>query len=204
MDFQHAARLGGLLAKDYAQDLFRLLVNYKSISASEAASRLNLHIQTVQEFLEAMASLGVLDKEEVAEKKRPYFRYSLKCQRITLDIDLAELYREKKPEGKLAREIREKRDSGARFSTARYHQYFGSVAIWTGNGRERQERKISLTEAQGKFLYHLPFPTARPRSIADIMERAGVGPDHAAEILDIVGLLEEYGVIEAAVSAADE
>lgn len=54
MDFETAAKLGAYFSKDYAEELFRLLVNYKDISASEAASRLNLHIQTVQDFLEAM------------------------------------------------------------------------------------------------------------------------------------------------------
>jgi len=49
MDFKTAAQLSALLSKDYADDFFRLLVNYKNISASEAASRINLHISTAQE-----------------------------------------------------------------------------------------------------------------------------------------------------------
>lgn len=197
MDFKHAARLGAYLSKDYAEDLLRLLVNYKDVSASEAASRLGLHIRTVQDFLEGLAMLGILERMEVVEKKRPYCRYSLKVSRIGIDLDLADLYKIQRPEGKLAREIRERQDSGARFSTARYFQHFGSVVIWTGEGRHREERRISLTEAQGKFLYHLPFPTAAPLPIAEIMEKAGVDPSHANEILDIVDLLETCGVLEA-------
>jgi transposase len=65
MDFKRAATLGSYMSKDYAEDLFRLLVTYQDISASEAASRLNLHIKTVQDFLEAMASLDILSKTEV-------------------------------------------------------------------------------------------------------------------------------------------
>jgi hypothetical protein len=37
MDFKEAAKLGSCLSKDYAEDLFRLLTTYESISASEAA-----------------------------------------------------------------------------------------------------------------------------------------------------------------------
>ena len=48
MNFDTARRLGACLSRDYAGDLFRLLVNYRDISASEAASRLNLHIRTAQ------------------------------------------------------------------------------------------------------------------------------------------------------------
>ena len=52
MDFKQAALLGACLAKDYAPEMFRLLVNYRSLSASEAASRLDLHVQPAQTFLE--------------------------------------------------------------------------------------------------------------------------------------------------------
>jgi predicted transcriptional regulator len=196
MDFKTAARFGVYFSKGYAEEIFRLLVNYKDISASEAASRLNLHIQTVQDFLEAMTSLGILSKKEVYEKKRPYFRYSLKKKKISLDIDLASLLEQKQPERKLSKKIRENKDSGARFTTARYDPYFSSVVIWIGEGRDRKERKINLTIPQGKFLFHLPFPTAEFLTIAEIIQKAGVDKIHSPEILDIVELLEKYGVIK--------
>ena len=195
MDFKSSSKLGFYISKDYAEDFFRLLVNYKDISASEAASRLNLHIQTAQDFLEAMASLDILAKREVYEKKRPYFRYSLKKKKIVMEIDLASLLSEKQPEGKLSKKIRENQDAGARFTTARYDPYFSSVVIWIGEGREREEKKINLTIPQGKFLYKLPFPTAEFQAISHIMQEAGVDKAYSPEILDIVELLEKYGII---------
>jgi len=194
-DFKFAATLGSYLAKNYAEDFFSLLVNYQDISASEAASRLGLHIQTAQDFLEAMESLGVLSKEEVYEKKRPYYRYTLQKQRISLDLDLTKI-KLKDPEAKQERKIREKKNSGANFTTARNNQSISSVTIWTGNGRDQKERRISLTHPQGRFLFHLPFPNARPLSIVAIMERANVEASLSPEILDMVDLLEKYGVIE--------
>jgi len=196
MDFKTAAQLGTYFAKDFAEEIFRLLVNYKDISASEAASRLNLHIQTAQDFLEAMTSLGILSKKEVYEKKRPYYRYSLKKKKIVMDIDLASLLEQKQPEGKLSKKIRENKNSGARFVTARYDPYFSSVVIWIGEGRDRKERKIILTIPQGKFLFQLPFPTAEFMTIAEIMHKSGVDKIHSPEILDIVELLEKYSVIQ--------
>lgn len=197
MDFKKAAILGSYISKDYAEDLFRLLATYRDISASEAASRLNMHIKTVQDFLEAMAFLDILAKEEVFEKKRPYYRYTLKKRRITMDIDLNTLFQsEKKPEGKLSVKIREKKNAGARFTTARNNQYISSVVKWTGEGRERKERKINLTIPQGKFMYHLPFPSADFQSVSEIMQIAEVDKNNTSEILDIVDVLLEYGVIE--------
>ena len=198
MDLKTAAKLGTYISKDYAEDLFRLLTNYKDISASEAASRLDLHIKTAQEFMEAMASLDILEKEEVYEKKRPYFRYSLKKKRITMDIDLTSLIKKQGPEGDLNRKIKEKKNTGVRFAAARDNRSISSVTIWIGKGRKRKERKISLTLPQGMFLYHLPFPTAGYLSIAQIMEKAQVDQSFTNEILDIVDLLEKYQVIEEA------
>ena len=196
MDIQKAKKLGACLAKDYAEDLFRLLVNYSDISASEAASRLNIHIRTAQDYLETLTELGILSREEVFERKRPYYRYSLAQQRIRLEIDLGSLFRNSTAGGQLDWVIRERKGDGAHFATARDGKQIASVTAWIGRGRDRQERRISLTTPQGLFLYHLPFPTAESLPVSEIMRKAGVGDEHQGEIIDLVGVLQEYGVIE--------
>jgi hypothetical protein len=196
MDFERAALLGACLAKDYAPEMFRLLVKYRSLSASEAASRLNLHVQTAQGFLESLESLGILEKQESREKSRPYYRFQLRTDRITLDLDLGALVEGDDPSPDLGRRIRERKGAGARFVTARRGNAISSVAVWTGRGRSREERKLNLTDAQGAFLFHLPFPGAEPLTVADVMRRAGVEASVAPEIVDIVERLEALGVIE--------
>ena len=195
MDFASAAKYASLLSKDYAEAIFKLLVNYQAISASEVATRLNLHIKTAQDFLESLEQLGVLSKEEVLEKKRPYYRYVLKQTRLVIDIDLMQVKKEPS-QNSLAERIREKENAGARFSVARSEDYITSVTIWTGNGREREERKIKLTPPQGRFLYHLPFPKAEPLTVDEIMQKANIDQSLAPEIIDLVQLLEKYNVIE--------
>ncbi len=195
MDFATAAKLGNYISKDYARDMFELLARYRDISASEAASRLGLHIRTAQDFLEAMESLGILSREEVYEKKRPYFRYALAKSRITMDIDLKGMTVDRSME-EPGRAIRERKNSGAIFTTARGGNRISSVTIWSGKGRGKKERRINLTNAQGAFLFHLPFPNAFPMSTAAIMEKAGVEESYSPEILDLVEMLEQNGVIE--------
>jgi len=195
MDFKTAAQMGSYISKDYAEDFFDLLVNYQDISASEAASRLGLHIRTAQDFLEGLTKLEILNKVEVYEKKRPYFRYSLKTQRISIEIDLTQIQKEQTPED-LNRQIREKANAGANFSLARGGEYISHVSVWTGEGRDRKERKISLTSHQGLFLFHLPFPNAEFLSIAEIMNKAKLDDELIPEILDIVEVLEKYEIIE--------
>lgn len=195
MNFQTAAKYGSLLSKDYAERVFDLLVNYQAISASELAARLNLHIKTAQDYLEALAELEVLAKEEVIEKKRPFYRYSLKQNRLMIDIDLMQVKR-KPGANSLAARIREKENAGARFSLARGGIYISAVTIWTGEGRKKEERRIKLTMPQGRFLYHLPFPKAEALTVDEIMQKAEIEVDLASEILDLVQLLDNYGVIE--------
>ena len=196
MDFKEAAKLGSYISKDYAEDLFRLLATYSSISASEASSRLDLHVKTVQDFLEAMFELGILDRAEVYEKKRPYFRYTLKTKIINLSVDLSYLYPQDNSQDKTNVRIREKMNAGARFTTARSDQYISNIAIWIGKGRERTERRINLSIPQGQFLYYLPFPSADFQTVKAIMAKAGLDSVHTSEILDIVDALAEFGVIE--------
>jgi DNA-binding Lrp family transcriptional regulator len=196
MDFKQAAILGSFISKDYAEDLFRLLATYSSISASEAASRLNLHIKTVQDFMEAMFELGILEREEVYEKKRPYYRYTLKLKKIAMELDLSILYPKEDSDDRTSMKIREKKNAGVRFTTSRDNQYISNVAIWAGQGRDRTERKINLSIPQGRFLFHLPFPSANFMSIREIMIKAEVDHSNISEILDIVDALIDFEVIE--------
>jgi len=197
MDFKQAAILGSCISKDYAEDLFALLAIYKNISASEAASRLNLHIKTVQDFLEDLYSLKIVEREEVYEGKRPYFRYNLMVRQVVMNVDLTHLFPEgNKDEDRLKQCIREKQNSGARFTTSRSNDYISNIVIWTGEGRNREERKINLSIPQGKFLFHLPFPTAEPQAIGSLIMKAGLDGSNIPEIIDIVNVLAEFGVVE--------
>ena len=195
MDFKKAAIISNFLSKDYAESLFKLLLAYQDISASEAASRLNMHIRTVQDFMETMADYDIIEKKEVYEKKRPYNRYTLKKKKIEIVIDIESTLGEIQNTPPVSR-IRESKRAQAKFSTARNGEYFSSVSIWEGKGRVTKERKINLTTAQGKFLYFLPFPDAEPMDIDEIMEKADIDEINKNEILDIVNELTKLKVIE--------
>ena len=112
-----------------------------------------------------------------------------------MDIDLSKIEQQHTPTS-LARHIREKSKAHASFSLARNGEYISHVSLRTGTGRDRKDRRISLTRPQGMFLYHLPFPNAEPLSIIEIMNKSDVSEELAPEILDIVGLLETYDVLE--------
>ena len=195
MDYKKIALFCNYISKDYSEEIFRLLLSHHNISASEAASRLDLHIRTVQEFLEATAEFGLLHKEEVYEKKRPYFRYSLKKKKLSISFDLEELLPSgSKPD--INFKIRERKNSGAKFTTARSGQFFSKITFWKGEGREGKHRTINLTVAQGTFLYYLPFPDAEALGIDEIIKRAKISKQYISEIKDIIDEMIQLGIIE--------
>lgn len=193
--FESAQRLAGLVAKDYARDFFRLLVMYRDISASEAAARLSLHVKTAQDFLEGLEASGIASKREAAEKKRPYFRFSLKERTIKISVDLDSLHDSEGESTRRDWRIRERKASGALFKEGRDNR-ISAVHVYEGKGRSRAERRLSLTECQGRFLFHLPFPTEDLISVSEIAAKAGVEPDCLPEIVDLVDLLQQNDVIE--------
>jgi len=204
-DFETAAKLGALLAKEYGRAMFELLVTYQDLAASEAASRLNLHIRTAQDYLDALVVSGIVAKTEVHEGKRPYFRYALAAREIAVQLDLGDLVT-RPPGDDLARCIRERAGSGADFIPARGDNLISSVSYWTDDGgddaapgrgaRARKQRRLNLTTPQGAFLFHLPFPDADPLPVSEIMRQAGVDAGLAPEILDLVTVLVEAGAVE--------
>ena len=196
MDFKTASQLGSILSKDYAEKFFKLLVIYEDISASEAASRLNLHISTAQDFLEGLNTLGIVSKKAALEKKRPYFRYTLIRESVTMTINLDSLYDKHDHQDKMSWRLREKKNSSAIFKTFSKTDFVSAVHFFSGEGRSRTERKISLTKNQGKFLHYLPFPTEPHLRVVDIMKKAKIQESNFPEILDIVETLIEQKIIE--------
>lgn len=196
-DFPALARLSALLSKSFAADFFRLLLAYSSISASEAASRLNLHIKTAQDFLEGLEKQGVLSRREVFEKKRPYYRYTLEREILRIEFDLNRL----RDSGSRLHNfdeflIREKKNAGAVFKTSPKTGALTSITFYTGRGRARTERRIQLTESQGRFLFHLPFPTEGMRSVRSILDRSETDAAFEAEVMDMVRFLIRHDIIE--------
>jgi predicted transcriptional regulator len=193
-DFASAQRLAALVAKEYAGDFFRLLVMYRDISASEAAARLKLHVKTAQDFLEGLEAAGILEKREAAEKKRPYFRYSLQKQQFQLTVDMESFYDSRCEMDHWAWRIRERKGSGALFKEGR-NSRISTVHVYEGEGRSRRERRLSLTDCQGRFLFHLPFPTEGPLGVSEIAGKAGIARGCLPEIVDLLDFLQEHGVI---------
>jgi len=195
MKFEILSRLAWFLSKEYAIEFLRLLQVYPSLSASESAARLSIHIKTAQDFLEGLENAGILGRKEIVEKKRPYFRYFLRQDRIKIDCDLKDLIDNKNRVELLNRKVKENKNAPAHFASSSKSKRLSSVSLILGEGRSRKERKISLTENQGRFLFFLPFPTEPPLGVRAVLKKADIEEQNIDEVLDIVEVLRDHKVI---------
>lgn len=197
MDFQSASRLASLISKSFAEEFFRLLVIYEDISSSESASILDLHIKTAQDFLEGLVSEGVVERKEVSQGKRPHYRYKMIDPKIDIRVNLKEIPKKEIVEDFKDLEIREKKNNRAVFTSGSGTDMISSITLITGEGRRKKERKINITDRQGKFLFYLPFPTSKHEGIKHIYKKSGLDRKFMPEILDLVDILLGCKVIEA-------
>jgi len=130
------------------------------------------------------------------EGKRPYYRYALVRHTIQVDLDLRQLFDSDKERSMLNVKIRERKNNGAVFHTPNNQDLISGITIFTGEGRRRKERKISLTKHQGMFLFYLPFPNSDHVGIKDIMKKADLTEDVVPEILDLMTDLISFGIVE--------
>ena len=194
--FAEAARASVVLSRSFGEDLFRLLALYTDISASEAASRLTLHIKTVQDALEDLHDLGICERREAQEGRRPYFSYRLVTREVRISVNLRALKDEGPIREAMRWRIREKSGTGVVFTSSRKETVVAAVAMFSGSGREREVRTLQLTETQGRVLYHLPLPAEAPMSVRDIIRKAGLRVSHQTEIADMLLILHEQHVLD--------
>jgi len=197
IDFQSVSRLATLISRSFAEDFFRLLTVYEDISASESASLLDLHIKTAQDFLEGLVAEGIAEKKEVSQGKRPHYRYKLINTEINLKLNLNQFLEKTSLVEYKYLKIREKRNSRTIFTTGSGTDMISSITLITGEGRKKKERKINITDRQGKFLFYLPFPTSKHEEIKHIYKKSGLDRKFMPEILDLVDILLDFKVIEA-------
>lgn len=195
MNYAEAAELCACIAKDHAGGFFRLLANYKDISAQEAASWTGVQLSEAEGFLESLTEHGIVEKKAVDEREVAQSRYSLRQQKIQISINISSDYKHLSHIGK-DRLVLRRDNASSELVLAKSGDRYRSVTIWKGMGRGRVKREIWLTPAQGKFLYFTPISESDPIPIQKVIEKAAVGNEREMEILLLVEELDHLNVIQ--------
>lgn len=154
-----------------------------NVNASSISSNLNIHIITVQRYLEVLEKYGFVSSREKRGIGRPSKTYTFLGGKFTLDID--ELLKEYSLR---SQKIREKENSTISYNYDIDNERIKQVIIGGRKGT-----KVELEDKSGKFLWMLPPPDSEGESIEKLASQSGMA------VLDAVKFVRdmiEIGVME--------
>jgi predicted transcriptional regulator len=145
-------------------EVVHFLKNNPGSNSSFIASKLGLHILTVQRILDELARGGFVDTEEKRGVGRPSTIYTYKGGSFKVDLDkLLSQYEYR------SSFVREKGSSDTRYSYDVDKEIINAIIIGGRRGR-----KIKLDQKMGKFLWCVPPPDSEGESVESIAKEASV------------------------------
>ena len=186
------------LAREYCIDLLRELHGTGWSTASEVARNLGIHVATAMRKLSELETLQLLEKRVRAGSDLVEYRPVSARVEIVLDFE-AEAKAAKRDARSVAKSIlvRERPnrkvvlEADERAEVVRRVVFVKTVRLRT------TAQVMELTEAEGRFLWHLPFASEQAASVAEVCRRAKIeNPIHVSKLLDFVKEMESRGVVE--------
>ena len=197
-DLKEAREVMTALAREYCIDLLRELHGTGWSTASEVARNLGIHVATAMRKLSELETLQLLEKRVRAGSDLVEYRPVSARVEIVLDFE-AEAKAAKRDARSVAKSIlvRERPnrkvvlEADERAEVVRRVVFVKTVRLRT------TAQVMELTEAEGRFLWHLPFASEQAASVAEVCRRAKIeNPIHVSKLLDFVKEMESRGVVE--------
>ena len=197
-DLEEAREVMTALAREYCIDLLRELHGTGWSTASEVARNLGIHVATAMRKLSELETLQLLEKRVRAGSDLVEYRPVSARVEIVLDFE-AEAKAAKRDARSVAKSIlvRERPnrkvvlEADERAEVVRRVVFVKTVRLRT------TAQVMDLTEAEGRFLWHLPFASEQAASVAEVCRRAKIeNPIHVSKLLDFVKEMESRGVVE--------
>jgi len=187
-----------VLSREYTLEILRELYARGHRTASEVARELGIHVATAMRTLAEMESAGF-----VVRRDRPgtnLEEYALTSPRFEILLDLeaearaaatgatsraAKTFVREKPNRKVIAEADEEAGRIVRLVFVKGPRWRSAVET------------LALSEDEGRFLFQIPFASARAGSVAEVCRKAGIRePLRVARILEFVEEAERFGILE--------
>jgi len=197
-NLEEAREVMTALAREYSVDLLRELHGTGWSTASEVARNLGIHVATAMRKLSELEALGLLEKRVRAGTDLVEYRSVSARVEIVLDFD-GEAKAAARDAWSVAKSIlvRERPnrkvvlEADERAEVVRRIVFVKTVRLRT------TAQVMELTEAEGRFLWHLPFASQDAASVAEVCRRGKIeNPIHVSNLLDFVKEMESRGVLE--------
>jgi hypothetical protein len=172
------------ISLDHFFGIMDFLKNNPGVNTSALAQSMNLHIVTIQKVIDVMEKYGFVSVDEKKGVGRPskIYRYKGGSFKVDLDILLEEYQLRLKT-------VRESGKPNISFSYDVDKEIINAVLIGGKSGE-----KVKLEEKNGKFLWLVPSPDSKGRTIEDIAKEAGIPvPDAIRFAMEMIqlGIIEE-------------
>jgi DNA-binding HxlR family transcriptional regulator len=194
-------RVRGVIAifgREYTMEILEELHVGGRLTASEVARELGIHVATAMRKLAELEGLGLVVRRE--REGTNLAEYEVKSPRVEILIDLdaeARAMAARAADGAARTYVREKPN---RKVIAESDEAAGRVLrlVFLKGARWRTAVKtMPLTEDEGRFLWHLPYASEGPKSVADVCRKAGIANAvHVGRILEFVKESERLGIVE--------
>ncbi len=187
-----------ILSREYTLEILQETYVHERCTASEIARELGIHVATAMRTLAEMESAGL-----IARRDRPgtdLDEYSLTSPRFEILLDLRaeaqkvatgaisrakKMYVREKPNRKVIAEADEEGGRIVRLVFVKGPRWRSAVET------------LALSEDEGRFLFHIPFGSARAESVGAVCQKAGIRePLQIARIIEFVEEAERMGVLE--------
>lgn len=161
---------------------------------------MGIHVATAMRKLAELEALGLLEKRSRAEDDVTEYRLAKPRVEIILDFDAdakaASRDAWRQAERVLVKEHPNRKVLLESDDEARRVRRILFLKVLR---RRTEARTMELAEAEGTFLWHLPFGSQAARSVADVCRRGGIeNPLQVSRILAFVAEMERLGVVDVA------
>ena len=188
------------LAREYSIELLRELHARGWSSASELAREMGIHVATAMRKLAELESLGLLEKRPRSDADVTEYQLARPRVEIILDFE-AEAKASARNAWHEAERILVKEHPNRKVLLESDDQArrVRRILFLTVLRRRTEAKAMELAEAEGAFLWHLPFASEPARSVADVCRKGGIESAlQVSRILAFVSEMERLGVVDVA------
>ena len=188
------------LAREYSVEILQELHARGWSSASELAREMGIHIATAMRKLAELETLGLLEKRSRLGADVMEYRLAIPRIEIVLDFE-ADAKAASRDAWRQAERIfvKEHPDRKVVLESDDRARRVRRILFLKVLRRRTEARTLELAEAEGAFLWHIPFASEPARSVAELCRRGGIeNPLQVSRILEFVTEMERMGVVDVA------
>ena len=193
-------RAAFVLGKDHSIDLIETLYIKDWTTATEIADELKIHTATAVKYLTELHEIDLVEKRTRPGKYKDALEYKLINSKINLTLNFDKIIKEESAgviEKARSIKVKERVRDDVNYEWDDDKQKILKINFIGGNLRRGIKEFVSLNDCEGRFLWHVPYPSDESLLVFRICEKAGINNAmDIKKILKFVDFLKDKGVVD--------